>query len=152
PVKMSDLENLRKFFYSLSDKSLYTRFFADIEYVPQKTLERYCAIDYSKELIILVLLDDDGPETVIGIGQYVVDLKKHTAEISLVVRDDYQDRGVGTIIIDYLVSIGIHEGILEMTFTVMRENGKMLRLTEKTPFAAQRTTVGGTVYITIPLG
>jgi acyl-CoA hydrolase/GNAT superfamily N-acetyltransferase len=152
PVKISDLENLRKFFYALSDKSLYTRFFTDIEYVPQKTLERYSVIDYSKEISILVLPDDGGPETVIGIGQYVVDVKKHTAEIALVVRDDYQNRGVGTVILEYLLSIGSREGILEMTLTVLSENDTMLRLAGKMPFPSEQKSAAGMVYVTIRLG
>lgn len=82
----------------------------------------------------------------------MIDVKKQTARISLIVRDDYRNRGGGTAIIDYIVSTGIHEGIPEITSTMMRENEKMISLTGKTPFTAHRRTVGGAVPVAIPPG
>ncbi len=151
PVKVSDVENLRNFFYSLSDQSLYTRFFSTIEYVPQKTIRRFTVIDYSREMTILAVLEEGGPETVIGIGQYVVGKNNLAAEISLLVRDDFQNRGIGGILMDYVFAAAQREGILEMSATVLKENEKMLHLFYKTGLPVTSTEGPETVRLTMPL-
>ncbi len=151
PVKVSDEENLKLFFYSLSDQSLYTRFFSTIEYVPRKTIRRFAVIDYSKEMTILAVLEEGGTETVIGIGQYVVEKGKLAAEISLLVRDDFQNRGIGGILMDYVFAASQREGILEMSATVLKENAKMLHLFYKTGLPVTTTEGTDTVRLTMPL-
>jgi len=151
PVKVSDVENLRLFFHSLSDQSLYTRFFSNVEFVPQKTIRRFTIIDYSREMTILAVVEEGGPETVIGIGQYVVEKGRLAAEISLLVRDDYQNRGIGGILMDYLFAAAQREGILEMSATVLKENAKMLHLFYKTGLQVTSAEGTDTVRLTMPL-
>lgn len=151
PVKVSDVENLRLFFYSLSDQSLYTRFFATIEFVPQKTIRRFAVIDYSKEMTILAVLEENGAETVIGIGQYVVEKGRLAAEISLLVRDDYQNRGIGGILMDYLFAAAQREGILEISATVLKENAKMLHLFHKSGLPVASIEDAEIIRLTMPL-
>lgn len=151
PVKVSDVENLRLFFYSLSDQSLYTRFFSTIEFVPQKTIRRFTIIDYSREMTILAVIEEGGLETVIGVGQYVVEKGKLGAEISLLVRDDFQNRGIGSILMDYIFAAAQREGILEMSATVLKENVKMLHLFYKTGLPVTAVESSDSVRLTMPL-
>ena len=92
-----------------------------------------------------------GPETVIGIGQYVVEKGKLAAEISLLVRDDFQNRGIGSILMDYVFAAAQREGILEMSATVLRENDKMLHLFYKTGLPVTVTEGSDTVRLTMPM-
>ncbi len=58
----------------------------------------FVAVDYSRDMVILAVVeeDEDVPkqEMVVGVGQYSLNRDVHTAEVALVVRDDYQEMGI----------------------------------------------------------
>ena len=73
-------------------------------------------------------------ETVLGIGQYSLDSKTHTAEVAFAVRDDYQNRGIGWELLSYLTYLAKKRGLLGFTAEVLAENRPMLHLFEKAGF------------------
>jgi len=95
PVKISDESLLKDFFYSLSDDSTYKRFISARKDMPHERLQEFVIIDYTQEKVILATIGDKDDETVVAVGQYGVDEKGHTAEVAVVVCDDYQNRGIG---------------------------------------------------------
>lgn len=131
PVKISDEPLLKEFFYSLSDKSMYMRFASARKDMPHKRLQEFVAIDYSKEMAILVLVGREEREVVVGIGQYSIDKLTHTAEFAFVVRDDYQNQGVGAEIQSYLIYLAKRSGLLGFTAEVLVENKPTVHLLEK---------------------
>jgi len=82
-------------------------------------------------------------EEVIGLGQYFIDESTHTADVAVVVRDDYQDRGVGTELLAYLAHLGKRRGLLGWTAQVLMENRPMLHLLEKMGFDIVEKRYGG---------
>ena len=96
PVKISDEPLLKDFFYSLSDQSLYRRFISIRKDMPHERLQEFVVIDYTKEMVILATIREGEMEKVVGVGQYGINEANHTAEVSLVVRDDYQNQEIGT--------------------------------------------------------
>ncbi len=132
PVKISDEPLLKEFFYSLSNKSMYMRFASARKDMPHKRLQEFVAIDYSKEMVILVLVSRrEEREAVVGIGQYSIYEHTHTAEFAFVVRDDYQNQGVGAEIQSYLIYLAKRSGLLGFTAEVLEENKPTVHLLEK---------------------
>jgi RimJ/RimL family protein N-acetyltransferase len=84
---------------------------------------------------------------VVGVGQYGIDPKSHTAEVALVVRDDYQGKGVGTAVLSYLTELAQKEGLLGFTAEVLIENAPMMHLFEKMGFDIQRRTEEGVIEL-----
>jgi len=144
PVKMSDEPILKDFFYSLSDESLYRRFISVRKDIPHETLQEFVIIDYTKEMVILAILPSENKEEVIGVGQYSIDETTHTAEVALVVRDDFQNKGVGTELLSYLTMLARKQGLLGFTAEVLATNTPMLHLFEKMGFDIQKRRVEGT--------
>jgi len=144
PVKMSDEPILKDFFYSLSDESLYRRFISVRKDIPHETLQEFVIIDYTKEMVILAILPHENKEEVIGVGQYSIDETTHTAEVALVVRDDFQNKGVGTELLSYLTMLARKQGLLGFTAEVLATNTPMLHLFEKMGFDIQKRRVEGT--------
>ena len=93
PVKISDEPLLKDFFYSLSDQSLYRRFISVRKDMPHERLQEFVIIDYTKEMVILATARDAEIEKVAAVGQYGINGQTHSAEVSLVVRDDYPEQG-----------------------------------------------------------
>jgi hypothetical protein len=79
PVKISDEELLKDFFYSLSDQSLYRRFISTRKDMPHERLQEMVVIDYTKELVILAVVEQNGKEVVGGVGQYGIQ-EYHTGQ------------------------------------------------------------------------
>jgi acyl-CoA hydrolase/N-acetylglutamate synthase-like GNAT family acetyltransferase len=102
PVRFSDEPLLKDFFYSLSDQSIYRRFISTRKDMPHERLQEFVVIDYTQEMVILAVIEREERSIVIGVGQYGIDAASHTAEVALVVRDDYQNQGAGTSLLTYL--------------------------------------------------
>ena len=128
PVKISDEPLLKDFFYALSDRSLYRRFISMRKDMPHERLQEFVVIDYTQETVILAALKVEGRETVIGVGQYGIDEATHTAEVAFVVRDDYQQQGVGRELLAYLTFLAKKQGLLGFTAEVLMENQPMMHL------------------------
>ncbi len=143
PVKISDEPLLKEFFYDLSDESLYRRFMSMRKDIPHDRLQNFVVIDYTKEMVILAILKEGERETVIGMGQYTPDEKTLQVEAAIVVKDEFQRRGVGREIVQYLVFLGKRRGLSGVSASVLMENKPMLYLLEKSGFDIKKEGVGG---------
>ncbi|KOR36980.1 MULTISPECIES: bifunctional acetyl-CoA hydrolase/transferase family protein/GNAT family N-acetyltransferase [Planktothricoides] len=138
PVKISDEPLLKEFFYSLSDRSLSRRFMSMRKDMPHKMLQDLAVINFTNEMVILAILSDQQKEEIIGIGQYAIDPEAHSAEVALVIQDEYQHQGLGTELLKYLTYLAKKQGLLGFTAEVLLENRPMLHLFEKMGFDVTR--------------
>lgn len=138
PVKISDEPLLKEFFYDLSDESLERRFMSVRHDIPHRQLQEFVIIDYTQEIVILATIKQEHKEIILGVGQYGIEESSHTAEVAFVVRDDYQNRGIGSTLLSYLTSLAKRRGLLGFTAEVLSDNRSMLHLFEKQGFEIQR--------------
>lgn len=143
PVKISDEPLLKEFFYGLSDRSMFRRFISVRQDMPHERLQEFVIIDYTKEMVILAVVKDTEREKVVAVGQYGINADTRTAEVALVVRDDYQNQGVGTQLLAYLTYLAKREGLLGFTAEVLVENKPMLHLFEQMGFDIQKKSAEG---------
>ena len=143
PVKISDEPLLKDFFYSLSDQSLYRRFMSLRKDMPHERLQEFVIIDYTREMVILACLKEGELEKIVGMGQYFINENDHSAEVALVIRDDYQNKGIGRELLSYLTYLAKREGLLGFTAEVLVENRPMLHLIETMGFDIQRQNEQG---------
>ncbi|MCX5837459.1 MAG: GNAT family N-acetyltransferase [Deltaproteobacteria bacterium] len=143
PVKISDEPLLKDFFYSLSDRSLNRRFLSKRKDMPHERLQDFVIIDYSHEVVILGVIGSAENELIVGVGQYGIDEKSHTAEVAFAVRDDHQDRGIGQEMLSYLTYLAKREGLLGFTAEVLVDNRPMLHVFEKGGFDIMKKNDAG---------
>ncbi len=143
PVRITDEPLLKSFFYSLSDQSRYTRFMTVRREMPHEKLQEYTVIDYSKEMVILAVVEREGQDHVVGLAEYYLDEEILTANVAFTVRDEYQNKGVGTELLQYLVYLAKREGLLALTAEVLVENRPMMRVFEKLHLPMEITTREG---------
>ena len=134
PVKISDEPLLKDFFYSLSDNSLYRRFISVRQDMPHERLQQFVAIDYTRQMVILAAIRQGEKEVIIGTGQYSMIEATHSAEVSFAVRDDYQNKGIGTELFSTLTYLAKRQGLLGFYAEVLVENKAMLHLFDKMGF------------------
>ncbi|MCF7808869.1 MAG: GNAT family N-acetyltransferase [Candidatus Marinimicrobia bacterium] len=138
PVKITDEPILKEFFYSLSDKSLQTRFISERKDMPHERLQDFTVIDYNNELILLAFDQTDNKTTLVGVGQYAIIGESHTADVAFVVRDDYQEKGIGREMLRYLTLLAKKQGLLGFRADVLISNMRMMKLFESMGFDIQK--------------
>jgi RimJ/RimL family protein N-acetyltransferase len=138
PVKISDEPLLKDFFYDLSDKTIYRRFFTMRPDMPHERLQSYVIIDYTKEIVILASIMEEEKEVIVGMGQYIIEETSLSAEVAFIVKDEYQNRGIGTEILTYLTYLAKRHGLTSFTAEVLVENKPMIHVFEKTGFDIEK--------------
>jgi acyl-CoA hydrolase/GNAT superfamily N-acetyltransferase len=149
PVKISDEPLLKDFFYSLSNDSMHRRFISTRMDMPHNRLQKFTAIDYTKEMVILAVMQHDGDELIVGLGQYYINENIHTAEVAFVVRDDWQNRGIGAELLFYLTYLAKKDGLHGFAAEVLMENKPMIQLFESMGFILEKRAEAGTFELTM---
>jgi acyl-CoA hydrolase/RimJ/RimL family protein N-acetyltransferase len=142
PVKISDESLLKDFVYSLSDESLYFRFSSKRKDMPHERLQELMAIDNTKGLLLLAITRREESEQVVGIGQYHLSKNDYSAEFAFVIRENYQNKGIATVLLSYLIYIARKSGLLSFACTVHMDNRPAVYLLKKMGFEVEATGEG----------
>ncbi len=138
PVKISDESLVKNFFYSLSDNSMYRRFISVRTDMHHERLQQFVVIDYTREMVIVAVIEHEEGEQIVGIGQYGIDETNHVAEVAVVVRDEWQGKGIGSQLLSYLTYLAKRGGLLGFTAEVLVENRPMMKLFERGGFDIEK--------------
>ena len=131
PIKPTDEAIERAFFYSLSDETVYYRFFNIVKTMPHEKLQPLVNIDYREEMAIVGLLGEPGDEEMIAIGRFKLDHADDYAEVAFVVHDRWQNAGIGTYLMRTLIEIAQDMGAHGFKADVLAQNKKMLHVFHK---------------------
>jgi acyl-CoA hydrolase/RimJ/RimL family protein N-acetyltransferase len=146
PIRISDEPLLKDFLYGLSDRSLYLRFVSARKDMSHQRLQEMVAIDYTQQMALLAVTPHNTKRDIVGVAQYFLNPATPTAEVTLVIRDDYQNRGVGTELLSYLTYLAKNSGLVGFTAEVLIENTPMLRLLKKMGFDIETISEDAGVY------
>lgn len=151
PIRPDDEPMMKEMFYSFSERTRYLRFHGPIKAFPHARLQVFCNVDYNEEMALIGTIGDPGSEEVVAVGRYLHDAANDTAEVAFVVRDDWQNRGLGKTLFGKLVEIGRERGIEKFFAEVLPENIPMLRVFHHTDCDVTTKTEGDVVHVTIDL-
>jgi GNAT superfamily N-acetyltransferase len=97
-----------------------------------------------------VLTDSSEDGDLIGIGHYSNNPETNMADSAYLVRDDYQSKGIGTVLLNALIEIAQMHGIAGFTADVLAINSSMLRIFQKCGYSVQIEVEAGECQVTIP--
>lgn len=148
-IRPDDKLLLLDHFHHLGERSVYFRFFGTKKRLSQEELQRFTEPDFIRHVGLVAALRVDDKERIIGVGRYlrVDDGTTPRAEVAFAVRDDYQGRGIGTLLLEHLSRIARAQGVTEFEADVLGENNQMLRVFGDSGFKLQRTLEGGVVHV-----
>ena len=130
PLRVSDERVLQDLFYRLSDESTQQRFLGHRACHPRAEIAKMA--DFSDtENAALVVTSSQDVEQLLAIARYDREPGTAYAEVALVVRDEWQGRGVGTALFARLVKLAKQQGLEGFTAEVRVGNGRMLTLFKK---------------------
>jgi acetyltransferase len=144
PIRPEDEPLMIQFHKTLSEQSLYFRYFHLMSLssrIAHERLTRLCFIDYDREMALVV--ESENPETlekeILGVGRLTKQHGINEGEFALLVSDAYQHQGLGTTLLEKLVQIGRNEKLAAIKAEMLRENQAMQRVSEKVGFQLHRT-------------
>ncbi|GAB7110026.1 bifunctional GNAT family N-acetyltransferase/acetate--CoA ligase family protein [Streptomyces phaeofaciens JCM 4814] len=147
PVLPSDHAPLRRLYEEMSPENLRLRFFAAGRRSAVMAADRACAP--ARPGYRALLAETDG--RVIGLAEYDTGGEKDGAEISVAVADGLHHRGVGTLLVEHLISSARTEGITTFTADALSENHEVLRLFADLGLRTSRRFEGPEVRCTVHL-
>jgi acetyltransferase len=134
PVRHDDGELEETFVRALSLESRYQRMLSGGTKVTPEWIDSMTHIDYHRHMAFAVTTVSDGIEQFVGVGRYVVDAVKSSAEVALVLSDAWQGQGLGRRLLETLLEHAASAGIGEALGTVLATNVAMLRLVRSMGF------------------
>jgi len=143
PIRPNDDDKIMAFYYGLSRDTVYFRFFSGRKNVPKSRIRDYTHIDYQKNFAMVVEYN----EMIIGVGHFIVTGDPETAEMAVVMHDDWQRKGIGTHFLRYLILIAKDRGIKHIIATVLLENFKILKTIEKLGFKFSKKLEDGDLLV-----
>lgn len=150
PIKVSDEPLLRDLIHGLSDKSLYSRFFTTWREMLEWQLPELVMVDYERAMAIAAIAMKDKiqkKEKFVGVGRYYINPERHTAVIAFAVLDDYQNQGIGQVLLSYLIDLARRQGLLGFTAAVLTDNETMRHVFAKRFEITKEMTVSAGVDI-----
>jgi acetyltransferase len=137
PIRPEDEPLIVKFHQELSEHSIRQRFFdfmALDERVAHNRLVRICCTDYDREWSIVAGIKKGEHEDIIGVGRLNRIPGTHKSQFKMIIADAYHNLGLGTQLLEYLLTIAKAEKIAEIDGHILSENVGMIHICKKLGF------------------
>jgi acetyltransferase len=144
PIRPEDEPLLVQFHETLSEQSVYLRYFHLMKLSQRTTHERLmrlCFTDYGREMAFVAdyKSPESGAHEILGIGRLSKLHGLSQAEFTLLVSDQAQGQGLGTEILRRLLRWAQDEQLTQISAQILPENGAMQRVSEKLGFSLRRS-------------
>ncbi len=139
PIKPEDEPQHHDFVRHLSHEDLYFRFFRAVDDLSHEQLARFTQIDYDREMaFIAVGHDEDGNPETLGVNRVVTDADNTEAEFAIIIRTDFHGKGLGSLLMNYVIDYCRSRGLKRITGTALLENRAMLSLAKRFSFEIRK--------------
>lgn len=129
PIRPEDRAKLREGFNRLSDRARYLRFHTFVRSLSEQQLRYLTEVDHRDHVALVALTSDDPDGVGMGVARYIrLEEEPQVAEAAVTVVDDYQGRGLGTLLLGALAQQALRNGIHTFRNYVLAENTAMLEL------------------------
>ncbi|HEY1494313.1 MAG TPA: bifunctional acetate--CoA ligase family protein/GNAT family N-acetyltransferase, partial [Candidatus Solibacter sp.] len=144
PIRPEDEPCMVKFHETLSERTVYLRYF-HLMNLEQRThhdrLTRICFIDYDREMALVA--ERRNPETgeneILGVGRLMKIHGTSEAEVAVVISDKWQGRGLGKELLARLLIVGSDERLTKLTADILPDNREVMRICEKLGFTLKHS-------------
>ena len=124
PIRPEDDRALIEMFNRSSPQSVYQRFFTPLPQLTPAMARNLANVDYFHRL---ALIAEAGIEPV-GVARYAPTNDPELVELGMLIVDDWQNRGLGRILLRKILHGAEGNGIHRFCAEVLAENRRMLRL------------------------
>ncbi len=145
-MRPADEPGLLALLQSLSEESRWLRFYSSASGSALATeARREATLDQTFGLLAL----SGAEERVVGHAFYVV-VDEHRAEVAFTIANDFQGRGLGTMLLGQLAEVAAANGIQTFEAEVVAANHKMLHVFRASGFPIEVNATAGQLHVTFP--
>jgi len=152
PVRLTDEETLRDLFYRLSDESTYRRFMFHKRRHPHAEMQSLVDVDYDGSMALVSCTVDGERSDIVAMARYDVDRATRLADFAIVVRDEWQGKGIGTLLLQRMIEIAQARGVDGLTADILASNTPMLALFQKSGLRLDLRLEDQTYHVVAPFG
>jgi acetyltransferase len=139
PIQPEDEPLLVKFHETLSEESVYHRYFTQLKLdqrIAHERLTRICFNDYDREIALVAERKDSKSKQreILGVGRLSKEHGRNEGEFALLVNDHWQKKGLGAELLKRLVAIGKAEKLTRLTAEIMADNHAMHHISKQVGF------------------
>jgi acetyltransferase len=134
-IAPTDAAREQSFIRGLSPQSRYLRFQDTIKELSKKDLKNFTDPDSRNTVALIVLHSGETGEEEIGVARYVIDPDGANCEFAIVVADTWQKRGIGTRLMNALISHLQVSGVKQISGYVLKKNPAMRKFIKQMGFA-----------------
>jgi acetyltransferase len=134
PIRPEDEPAMVRFHGTLSEQSVYSRYFhhMNLSYrVSHERLTRICFVDYDREM---VLLAESGDHEIIAVARLTRQRGSNDAEFAVLVGDPWQQHGVGGEMMRTLVDVARQERVGHLFGQILTDNRAMQEICKQLGF------------------
>jgi len=140
PIRPEDEPAMVRFHETLSERSVYLRYFHLInleQRVTHERLTRICFIDYDREMALVAARrnPETGESDILGVGRLVKIHGTSEAEVAVLISDKWQGRGLGKELLSRMLTVAASEKIGKVTAGILPDNRAVIRICEKLGFS-----------------
>jgi acetyltransferase len=131
PIRPDDEPLMARFHATLSERSVYLRYFHMLPLgtrIEHERLTRICFVDYDREMALVAERLDPatGDREILAVGRLTKTDQANEAEFAMLISDKFQGHGLGTEMLKRLLEIARAEGLDRVTADILGENRQML--------------------------
>lgn len=142
PIRPDDADRLVDFYARVSDESKYYRFFAPYPTLSDRDVERFTRVDHEARVALILLTGDD----MIAVGRYER-IDEAEAEVSFLVEDTHQGRGVGSVLLEHLAQAARERGVRRFVADILPANRKMITVFADAGYTVENRYEDGVVHV-----
>jgi acetyltransferase len=139
PIRPEDEPLMVKFHETLSDRSVYLRYF-HMENLSSRVahdrLLQKCFIDYDREMALVADYEDPrtGEHGIVAVGRLTKNPTEPEGEVAVLVSDSWQKQGLGAELVRRLIGVSRDEKLSRVLAIIMPENQAMRSLADRSGF------------------
>lgn len=138
PIRPEDEPLMVKFHETLSDRSVYLRYFYSLSLssrVAHDRLVRICFVDYDREMAIVAdCRDATGQHRILGVGRLVKSHAKNEGEVAVLISDECQNQGLGTELFRRVIEVARDEKLARVDAEILPDNLPMKKIAKRLGF------------------
>jgi acetyltransferase len=143
PIRPEDEPLMVHFHEKLSQESVQQRYLENLK-LDQRTaherLTRICFIDYDREMALVAVCASGAGDEIVAVGRLSKFHGNNDAEFAILIRDDFQRRGLGTRLLSKLLEIARIERIDHVVGFILAGNSAMQKIADRLDFTLDFTS------------
>jgi acetyltransferase len=135
PIRPDDEPLIVEFHHTLSEHSVFLRYASFLKLdvrTAHERLAQICFVDYDRQIAFVI--ESSEPRAILGVGRLVKIPNTNEAEVSFLVSDAVQGRGLGGALLNTVIQCAKDEELSVLRATFLPENMAMRKLFERSGF------------------